>query len=57
LRTLIDKHRRYTGSEKARRILENWPAYAPRFVKVMPVDYRLALEKMQKVQSQAEASH
>jgi glutamate synthase (NADPH/NADH) large chain len=57
LRTLIEKHRRYTGSEKARRILENWPAYAPRFVKVMPVDYRLALEKMQKVQSQAEASH
>jgi glutamate synthase (NADPH/NADH) large chain len=57
LRTLIEKHRRYTGSEKARRILENWPEYAPRFVKVMPVDYRLALEKMQKVQAQAEASH
>ena len=57
LRTLIDKHRRYTGSEKARRILENWSEYAPRFVKVMPVDYRLALEKMQKAQAQAAASH
>ena len=57
LRTLIDKHRRYTGSEKARRILENWSEYAPRFVKVMPVDYRQALEKMQKAQAQAAASH
>ena len=57
LRTLIEKHRRYTGSEKARRILDNWPEYAPRFVKVMPVDYRLALEKMQKAQTQAEVSH
>ena len=57
LRTLIDKHRRYTGSEKARRILENWSEFGPRFVKVMPIDYRLALEKMQKVQEQAAASH
>ncbi len=57
LRTLIEKHRRYTGSEKARRILENWSEYAPRFVKVMPVDYRLALEKMQRAQAQVSASH
>ena len=57
LRLLIDKHRRYTGSEKAKRILENWDTYLPRFVKVMPVDYRLALEKMQKTQEQAKATH
>jgi len=57
LRLLIEKHRRYTGSEKARRILENWPDYASRFLKIMPVDYRLALEKMQKVQEQAQLSH
>jgi glutamate synthase (NADPH/NADH) large chain len=57
LRLLIEKHRRYTGSEKARRILENWSDYATRFLKVMPVDYRLALEKMQKAQERAQASH
>ena len=57
LRVLIAKHRRYTGSEKARRILENWSHYAPLFVKVMPVDYRLALEKMQQAQAQAGINH
>jgi glutamate synthase (NADPH/NADH) large chain len=50
LRSLIEKHRRYTGSAKAQRILENWEDYAAKFVKVMPVDYRLALEKMQAAQ-------
>ena len=57
LHALIEKHRRYTGSTKAKRILENWAEYAPRFVKVMPVDYRLALEKMHKAQTQLSANH
>ncbi len=57
LRALIEKHRHYTGSEKAKRILEQWDVYAARFVKVMPVDYRLALEKMQAAQAQAQLSH
>ncbi|MBL8658232.1 MAG: glutamate synthase large subunit [Rhodospirillales bacterium] len=47
LRALIEKHRRYTGSRAATRMLENWGEYLPRFVKVMPVDYRRALEQMQ----------
>jgi glutamate synthase (NADPH/NADH) large chain len=57
LRTLIEKHRRYTGSGRAKQILDNWSAYAPRFVKVMPVDYRRALEKMQKTKTQTEVHH
>ena len=57
LKILVAKHARYTGSEKARRILDHWAEFAPRFVKVMPVDYRLALEKMQQAQRQAEVSH
>ncbi|TVR79481.1 MAG: glutamate synthase large subunit [Rhodospirillales bacterium] len=44
---LIDKHRRYTGSRRAAAILAEWDHYLPRFVKVMPVDYRRALEQMQ----------
>jgi len=44
---LIDKHRRWTGSRRAQRILDNWALWLPRFVKVMPVDYRRALEEMQ----------
>ncbi|WP_045223490.1 glutamate synthase large subunit [Methyloterricola oryzae] len=57
LRNLIERHRRYTGSERARHILENWSSYAPRFVKVMPVDYRQALEKMRQSQVQSGLHH
>ena len=57
LRVLIENHRRYTGSERAREILENWAHYAPKFIKVMPVDYRQALEKMQRSRSRSEAHH
>ena len=47
LYNLIENHRRYTGSDRAATILENWEEYLPRFVKVMPVDYRRALQEMQ----------
>jgi len=47
LRTLIERHKTFTGSVRARQILDNWEAYLPRFVKVMPVEYRAALEQMQ----------
>jgi len=47
LRQLIAKHRHYTASPVARRILDDWAAYRPKFVKVMPVDYRRALTEMQ----------
>ncbi|HEY5738833.1 MAG TPA: glutamate synthase-related protein, partial [Gammaproteobacteria bacterium] len=47
LKTLIEAHRRYTGSARATEVLENWSDYRGRFVKVMPVEYRKALQKMQ----------
>jgi len=47
LYTMIDNHRRYTGSRRATSILEHWNDYVGKFVKVMPVDYRRALEQMQ----------
>ena len=46
LRGLIERHMHHTDSSRARAILENWQTYLPRFVKVMPVDYRRALEEM-----------
>jgi glutamate synthase (NADPH/NADH) large chain len=51
LRQLIENHRHYTGSERARVILENWASYLPKFVKVMPVEYRKALEGMRQAQA------
>jgi glutamate synthase (NADPH/NADH) large chain len=46
LKGLIQRHLLYTGSERARRILENWANYLPKFVKVMPLEYRRALAEM-----------
>jgi glutamate synthase (NADPH/NADH) large chain len=45
LRTQIEKHLKYTGSERAKTILENWADYLPKFTKVMPTDYRRALKE------------
>jgi glutamate synthase (NADPH/NADH) large chain len=47
LRGLIEQHLHYTDSERARTILDRWDDYLPKFVKVMPVDYRRALQEMQ----------
>jgi glutamate synthase (NADPH/NADH) large chain len=47
LRTLIERHMHFTNSSRAREILQNWDEMLPKFVKVMPVDYRNALLKLQ----------
>jgi glutamate synthase (NADPH/NADH) large chain len=46
LHQLIENHLHYTGSARARAILDDWASYLPKFVKVMPVEYRRALEEM-----------
>jgi glutamate synthase (NADPH/NADH) large chain len=46
LRILIERHHLYTGSARAREILENWDESLSAFVKVMPRDYRRALNDM-----------
>jgi glutamate synthase (NADPH/NADH) large chain len=46
LRILVERHLLYTGSARAREILDNWDACLPYFVKVMPKDYRRALTDM-----------
>jgi glutamate synthase (NADPH/NADH) large chain len=51
LRKLIENHLHYTGSARARDILDNWSSYLPKFVKVMPVEYRRALREMARQQA------
>ncbi|MGE4286455.1 MAG: glutamate synthase large subunit [Phycisphaerae bacterium] len=46
LHHLITKHYEETGSARAKLILESWADMVGRFVKVMPVDYRKALERI-----------
>ncbi|KAH8193895.1 hypothetical protein TruAng_011937 [Truncatella angustata] len=45
LRGLIEDHHHYTGSELAARILVDFNRALPRFVKVLPVDYKRILEQ------------
>ncbi|HIO91387.1 MAG TPA: glutamate synthase large subunit [Leucothrix mucor] len=46
LKGIIENHQHYTNSERAQTILDNWDEYLPKFIKVMPVDYRRALVEM-----------
>ncbi len=46
---LISNHAHYTGSTRARTILDNWVGYRPKFRKVMPVEYRRALQEMERL--------
>jgi glutamate synthase (NADPH/NADH) large chain len=51
IRTLLRNHVRYTGSKRAEWMLAEWEGVLPKFVKVMPVDYRRALLEMQAAQA------
>jgi len=42
---LVQEHYHQTESEKAIEILNNWEENIEHFVKVMPVEYKKALEK------------
>ncbi|MFN7504131.1 MAG: glutamate synthase-related protein, partial [Limnobacter sp.] len=46
LKNLVERHARYTGSERAKEILENWSTERKKFVKVFPTEYRRALKEL-----------
>ena len=53
LKELIEKHYFYTDSEPAKRLLDDWEESSGKFIKVMPTEYKKALqllkeEKMRK---------
>jgi len=43
---LLGRHLKWTNSQRAKYILDAWPDMVGKFVKVIPIDYRKALEKM-----------
>ena len=49
LRLMIDRHAKLTRSQKAFKILALWEEYVPRFVKVMPKDYKRILTAIKRV--------
>ena len=48
LKQMIENHLKYTASEVAKRILNDWDGALSQFVKVMPTDYKRILEKQKK---------
>ena len=48
LHELITLHHEYTGSDIAQKILGFWEEYKNCFIKVMPVDYKRALQMLEK---------
>jgi glutamate synthase (NADPH/NADH) large chain len=52
LHILIGRHAKLTGSNRATEILANWKTVLPKFRKVMPVEFRRALNEMKKRESE-----
>jgi glutamate synthase (NADPH) large chain len=46
LRKLLEDHNRWTGSAKAREILDHWAQTRGKFVKVFPTEYKRALAEL-----------
>ncbi|MDP6437692.1 MAG: glutamate synthase large subunit [Gammaproteobacteria bacterium] len=55
LRELIELHLEFTGSEVAKRILDDWPEVLSDFVKVMPTDYKRVLTERRRHDEEIEA--
>jgi len=49
LRETIERHQQYTGSQRADNLLKNWDEVLAKFVKVMPIEYKAVLEKLQNI--------
>tara|TARA_B100000963_G_scaffold139435_1_gene121427 strand:- start:3127 stop:3879 length:753 start_codon:yes stop_codon:yes gene_type:complete len=48
IKRLVENHFSYTASEIAKDILLNWKLHKSNFIKIMPTEYKIALEKMAK---------
>ncbi len=59
LKKLLEDHNRWTGSKRARELLDNWDTARAKFVKVFPIEYKRVLGEMAaaklKIQAKKEA--
>jgi glutamate synthase (NADPH/NADH) large chain len=46
LQGMINKHLTYTQSKLAEKILTNWDEYLPKFVKIIPFEYKKVMEEL-----------
>jgi glutamate synthase (ferredoxin) len=47
---MVQRHQTYTGSERAAKILSTWHQMVPKFVKVLPKDYKRVLQALKRVE-------
>jgi glutamate synthase domain-containing protein 2/glutamate synthase domain-containing protein 1/glutamate synthase domain-containing protein 3 len=52
VRALLEKFWKYTGSERPRRILDQWSDHRPKFVKIFPNDYRRVIQTQRRFKAQ-----
>jgi len=50
LRGMVERHLEWTGSERARRVLEEWEEILPNFIKVMPRDLKRVIQERQEAE-------
>ena len=43
LKKILERHLKYTGSRKAKELLSDWEESCKRFIKVIPVGYKMLL--------------
>jgi glutamate synthase domain-containing protein 2/glutamate synthase domain-containing protein 1/glutamate synthase domain-containing protein 3 len=52
VRAMIERHLAYTRSTRAREVLDRWDQLLPKFVKVLPKDYKRMLACIERAQAQ-----
>ncbi len=48
---MVSAHKERTGSTKAAAVLADWSSYLPKFVKVMPMDYKRVLQALERAKA------
>ena len=54
LKEMLKNHVKYTGSQKAKEVLDNFDEYVPKFKKIIPDDYKKLLALISKYEEQGE---
>jgi len=52
VRSMIERHLEYTGSPRAKEVLDNWAGMVPRFVKIIPKDYKRMIACIDRARNQ-----
>jgi glutamate synthase domain-containing protein 3 len=55
LKKLLEDHHRWTGSKRARELLDTWAQSRLKFVKVFPLEYQRALKEMGQASASTQA--